>query len=86
MTFCIVVLPSPWTQRGKMQEFLRSLLGGNFGPEKKYLAPPPKIPRTNPPAPSPPRPHPPGRPPPGVFNKKSPQRLGLPFPLPRAGQ
>ena len=38
-------------------------LGGNFGPEKKILAPPPvypptQIPRTHPPGPSPPRPHP----------------------------
>ena len=38
-------------------------LGGNFDPEKKYLAPPPNSPQT-PSQPFAPRPHPPGRPPP----------------------
>ena len=64
--------------------------GGNLGPEKKYLAPPPppNSPRTpSRPLASPPplgRPHPP----PGIFNKKSDRlpswRLGLPLPLPGA--
>ena len=63
----------------------RTLLGGNFGPEKKYLSPPPP-PRNSPQAPSRPLALPLlGDPPPGIFNKKptSPPswRLGLPLPL-----
>ena len=43
-----------------------------FRPQKKYLAPPPQIPRKHPPSPLPPRPQPPGRtPPPGIFQYKS---------------
>ena len=51
-------------------------LSGNFGPEKKYLAPPPQIPK-HPPGRSPPCP--PRPPPPGIFNKKS----SPPTPAPR---
>ena len=60
-------------------------LGGNFGPEKKYLPSPPPISRKNPPGRVPPPP-PPARetPPPRIFNKKSSQRFGLPLPLSRA--
>ena len=47
-----------------------STLGGNFGPEKKYLAPPPQFPANTLPAPRPPGPHPPGRPPPLGFSIK----------------
>ena len=67
-------------------------LGGHFGPEKKYLAPPPTkfpgFPADTLPAPRPPPLSWENPPPPGIFNKKPTPahscRLGLPLPLPRA--
>ena len=59
-------------------------MSGNFGPPKKYLDPPPRIPYRHPPCPSAPPPllKEPPLPPPGIFNPKT--ELGLPLPLPRA--
>ena len=57
-------------------------LGGNFGPEKKYLAPRPNSPQTPSRPLPPPRPHPPGTPPPpGIFHEES---SPLPLPAPWA--
>ena len=69
--------------------FFKVSLGGNFGPEEKYLAPLPKFLPNTLPAPSPPRPTQETPPPLGFSIKKFPppppsQCLGLPFPLPRA--
>ena len=67
----------------------RDNLGGHFGPEKKYLAPPPPTFPNSTETPSRPlRPFPSWRTPlSGIFNKKStpspPGGLGLPHPPPR---
>ena len=69
----------PGVKFGKI--FRNDLLGGHFGPEKKYLAPLPTIPQFAADTLPAPRPLPSSRTPfPGIFNKKS---SHLPLPVPR---